>query len=322
MARPLRIEFSGAWYHVMNRGAGFRDVFHNDKHRGLFLDVLGELDRMFRTQTHAYCLMDSHYHLLVHTPDGNLQRGMRHLNGVYTQRYNRMEETDGPLFRGRYKAILIEPDSYLLNVSRYIHLNPVAAGLVERASDCPWSSYGGYIGSTSAQEWLHTQFILSMIGQRHRRERYRSFVETGIDHETAAYYNKRKSSSILGSDTFRKDMLSKLKATAEIPETRRVVSASSLSLIINIVAEIFSVPSKSLMQVSRGRGSNNPGRRAAIYVARRIAGIPLNEIALYFDIGHYASVSGIVTRFQKAIEADPQLGNTMDEIAKKIKAKI
>ena len=92
MSRPLRIEYSGAWYHVMNRGAGYRNIYHEDNHRFLFLDLLSEIDRMFRVETHGYCLMDNHYHLLLHTPEGNLQRAMRHLNGVYTQRYNRSKE--------------------------------------------------------------------------------------------------------------------------------------------------------------------------------------------------------------------------------------
>ncbi len=112
MARPLRINYPGAWYHVMNRGGGYRTIFNDDHQRCVFLELLADLNRMFRLEFHAYCLMDNHYHLLAHTPEGNLQRGMRHLNGVYTQRYNRIEKTDSPLFRGRYKAIVIEPDAY------------------------------------------------------------------------------------------------------------------------------------------------------------------------------------------------------------------
>ena len=119
MSRPLRIEFPSAWYHVMNRGAGYRDIFNNDIHRMIFADLLSQITKMFQVEIHGVCLMDNHYHLLIKTPKGNLQRAMQHLNGVYTQRYNRLENSDGPLFRGRYKAILIEPDAYLLNVSRY-----------------------------------------------------------------------------------------------------------------------------------------------------------------------------------------------------------
>ena len=144
---------------------GHRAIFNEDQHRRLFLKLFGELNRMFREETHAYCLMGNHDHLLNAHPVGNLQRRMRHLNGVSTQRYNPIENTDGPPFRGCHKAILIEPDAYSLNVRRYIHLNPVAAGLVERASDFPWSSYGEYVGKAPAPYWLNE--IASNFGMIH-----------------------------------------------------------------------------------------------------------------------------------------------------------
>lgn len=322
MARPLRIEFPGAWYHVMNRGAGYRSIFSQDEHRSLFLDLLGEVSRMFRVETHAYCLMDNHYHLLVHTPEGNLQRGMRHLNGVYTQRYNRMEKTDGALFRGRYKAILIEPDAYLLNVSRYIHLNPVAAGLTEKAADFPWSSFRTYVGEALAPEWLRCDFVLGMIGQRRQQERYRSFVEAGMDEVTETFYSEGKRSPIFGSDGFRAGMLSNRAADPEIPEIRQAVSRPSLALIVAAVAEVFSVKEEQILQQSRGRGRKNTARSAALYVARKIAGFSLHEIVSYFGLGHYASVSGAVTRFQKAIAEEATLEKMITRVADKIKTKI
>ena len=233
-----------------------------------------------------------------------------------------MKKTDGSLFRGRYKAILIEPDAYLLNVSRYIHLNPVVAGLVERASDYPWSSYRAYVDKELAPEWLHSHFLLAMIGQRHRRERYRSFVEAGIDEETATFYGKKKLSPILGSDVFRERMLSNLEDNPEIPETRQALASPSLSLIVTAVVKKFSVPEESITRGARGRGKRNPGRTVAIYIARKIAGYPLSETASYFGLKHYASASGIVTRCRKALEIDTKLANTIDDIVKEIKAKI
>ena len=133
MARPLRIEYPGAWYHVMNRGVDRQPIFLHDAHRESFLSLLSDISRSYQVEIHAYCLMNNHYHLLVRTPLGNISRAMRHLNGVYTQRFNSMEKRDGSLFRGRFKAILVEADEYLLRLSRYIHLNPVAAKLVKRA---------------------------------------------------------------------------------------------------------------------------------------------------------------------------------------------
>jgi REP-associated tyrosine transposase len=203
MSRPLRIEFPGAWCHVMNRGAGYRNIFTNDTHRLLFLDLLSQITKMFQVEIHGFCLMDNHYHLLIHTPEGNLQRAMRHLNGVYTQRYNRLEDTDGPLFRGRYKSILIQPDAYLLNVSRYIHLNPVAAELTPYAQEYQWSSYLAYIGVEATPEWLQTKFVLNMGGEYQQRKFYRLFVEKGVDEETQTFYGKKKFPAVMGSDYFR-----------------------------------------------------------------------------------------------------------------------
>ena len=146
MSRPLRVEFPGAWYHVMNRGAGRKNIFRQPEHRQLFHDLLMEIRSVYGWEVHAYCLMSNHYHLLLHTPLANLGRAMRHLNGVYTQRFNRSVKTDGPLFRGRYKAILVDADNYLLQVSRYIHRNPVEAGQPQWMQDLLWTSYPVYVG--------------------------------------------------------------------------------------------------------------------------------------------------------------------------------
>ena len=164
MSRPLRIIYPGAFYHIMNRGAGYGEIFDNDLHRQIFLELLGELHETFKVNIHAYCLMDNHYHLLLETPLANLSRAMRHLNGVYTQRYNRDTKSDGQLFRGRYKAILVDVDTYLLNVSRYIHRNPIEAGIVRKAEKYVWSSYPAYIGKVNRPSWLTTKLTLSMIG--------------------------------------------------------------------------------------------------------------------------------------------------------------
>lgn len=141
MARPLRIEFAHGLYHVTSRGDGREDIFLEDADRELFLEVLSESVDRFNWVIHAYCLMDNHYHLLIETPDGNLSQGMRQLNGVYTQRFNRKHKRVGHVFQGRYKAIIVQKDSYLLELARYIVLNPVRAEMVRTAREWPWSSY-------------------------------------------------------------------------------------------------------------------------------------------------------------------------------------
>jgi putative transposase len=124
MARPLRIEYPGAYYHVMNRGLSHRDIFLEDKGRESFLDLLSDITRLWKVEIYAYCLMNNHYHLLLSTAAVGLSRAMRHLDGIYTQKFNRVHHRDVPLFRGRYKAILIDAEAYFLSVVRYIHRNP------------------------------------------------------------------------------------------------------------------------------------------------------------------------------------------------------
>ena len=160
MARPLRIEFAGALHHITSRGNSRDPIFLRDSDRELFMLVLKESCELFNWSVHAWCLMDNHYHLLVETPDSNLSKGMRYLNGVYTQRFNSLEKTDGQLFRGRYKAILVEDSSYLLCVSRYIHLNPVNAEVVDSLEKYSWSSYGAFIGNDIVPKWLVVKKIL------------------------------------------------------------------------------------------------------------------------------------------------------------------
>jgi REP element-mobilizing transposase RayT len=156
MARPLRIEFPGAVYHVTSRGHRREPVFRDDDDHQLFLDVVAEAMDRFDAQVLAYCLLDNHYHLVLHTRRGNLSRLMRHVNGVYTQTFNRRHDVEGHLFRGRFKAILVDRDAYLLTVCRYVERNPVAAKLVKAPGNWPWSSYLAHAGEAPTPVWLDT----------------------------------------------------------------------------------------------------------------------------------------------------------------------
>ncbi|MBU1687677.1 MAG: transposase, partial [Proteobacteria bacterium] len=163
MSRPLRIEYSGAWYHVMNRGRRSEKIYFNDADRNAFVKVLQEASELWNFKISAYCLMSNHYHMLIQTPDGNLARGMRHINGVYTQRFNRRHNKEGQLFRGRYKAVLVEDDSHLLEVLRYIHRNPLRAGIVKALGDYRWSSHQGYLSPAKKWSWLHKDGLLTRL---------------------------------------------------------------------------------------------------------------------------------------------------------------
>ena len=156
MARDLRIQFEGAWYHVMNRGINRQHIFFNDSHRVYFLNLLGEVVKIYGVEIHAYCLMSNHYHLIIHCPRGNISAAMRHLNSRYAQKVNISMRRDGPLFKGRFKSVLVGADDYLLQLTKYIHRNPIEAKIISNAGDYNWSSYTAYIGVVKPLPWLTT----------------------------------------------------------------------------------------------------------------------------------------------------------------------
>mgnify|MGYP000468063423 FL=1 len=206
MARPLRIEFSGALYHVTSRGDGREDIFIDDSDRQIFLAVLQQVYERFNWQCYSYCLMSNHYHLLINTPEGNLSQGMRQLNGVYTQRFNRSHNRVGHVFQGRYKAILVQKDSYLLELSRYIVLNPVRAGMVRFAKDWPWSSYRSTAGISTCPPWLHADWLLAAFAKRKNKavEQYCVFVAEGKNQPSP--WKQLKNQIYLGDDDFVDEM--------------------------------------------------------------------------------------------------------------------
>jgi len=188
----------------MNRGRRGEDVFSDKKDYELFLAILRESAEMFGVRIAAYCLMPNHYHLLLQTPSANLSRVMRHVNCVYTQRYNRSRQVDGQLFRG-YKSILVEEDSYLLELLRYIHRNPVRAGMCDSIMQYPWSSHHAYLSAAKKCEWLHKRFLLEMFSHRpaNAKRQYMEFVE-GEDSDlvVAGFFGRKNLATIFGSQDF------------------------------------------------------------------------------------------------------------------------
>lgn len=200
MPRPLRSDFAGAFHHVMNRGAARADILGADSDRDLFLAFVAEAAQKYALQVHGYCLMSNHYHLLLRSLDGRLAEGMRHLSSCFTQTVNYRRGRDGPLFRGRFASVRIAHDAHLVQASRYIHLNPVAAGLARRAEDWRWSSAGAYTGHVAEPRWLTAGFILSLFDASNRaREKYRAFLDEGVDSKTRQFYIDARMSGQLGS---------------------------------------------------------------------------------------------------------------------------
>jgi REP-associated tyrosine transposase len=215
MARPLRIEFSGALYHVTSRGNARQPIFLDDRDRSFFLNRLGEVVRSHEWQCHSYCLMPNHYHLLVETPEPNLSRGMRRLNGRYSQRFNRRHDRVGHVLQGRFHAVLVERETHLLELARYIVLNPVRAGLVASADEYPWSSLRATLGLDPAPTWLEADQMLGRFGSR---ARYRAFVLEGV---TAGSPWSALRGVVLGSDEFVQRLAHRIDRRSLEPEFSR-----------------------------------------------------------------------------------------------------
>src|SRR4030067_3428811 len=211
MARPLRIQYAEAVYHITSRGNARRSIFKDDKDRGMLLNILEEVNDRYHWLCHAYCLMNNHYHLVIETPEGNLSKGMRQLNGVYTMRFNKRHKRVGHIFQGRYKAILIQKDSHLLEVSRYVVLNPVRAKAVTGAKEWRWSSYSATCGRDKLHPCLTTDWILGQFAKHKRtaEKKYKEFVEAGIGEKET--WKSVKGQSILGSDEFVEKLIGNVK---------------------------------------------------------------------------------------------------------------
>jgi len=221
MTRPLRIEYPGAVYHVTSRGNEKKPVFKDNQDRLNFLNTLQHANKRYNWICHAYCLMTNHYHLLIETPDGNLSIGMRQVNGVYTQFFNNRHGRTGHLFQGRYKAILIQKDSYLLDVCRYVVLNPVRAKMVETPVAYPWSSYLATAGSAKIHPCFTTEWILGQFsGKRGKAEQeYRKFVSRGIGKRPI--WTDVRGQAILGEEAFVNRFVDHLRKQKEVPEITR-----------------------------------------------------------------------------------------------------
>jgi len=274
MARPLRLEFAGALYHVTSRGDRREAIYDSDSDRQLFLDVVGAVWERFNWQVHAYCLMTNHYHLLVETPDGNLSKGMRQLNGVYTQRFNRICGRTGHVFQGRYKAILIQKEVYLLEVARYVVLNPVRARMVRTPAEWPWSSYRAMCGEVQVPQWLETSVILSAFSDIEATavDSYVDFVAQGARQPSP--WEHLRNQVFLGSEAFVESMQRKVprnRNLSEVPQARQRPVAQPLAVYAR----------------------ENPTRDEAILAAYQSGGYTLRDIGDYFDI-HYSRVSKIL----------------------------
>jgi len=272
MARPLRLELSGGLYHVTARGDRREAIYLCDDDREAWLSQFGGVCRRFNWVCHAWCQMTNHYHIVVETPEANLSRGMRQLNGVYTQHINRTHRRVGHVFQGRYKAFLVERGSYLLELARDVVLNPVRAGMVNDAGDWPWSSYRAMIGKAERPEWLHTDWLLREFGRSRARATagYRDFVRAGVGLPTI--WEGLRGQVFLGSDAF----VDRIKG--ELPD-----------------GDLREVPRVQRRPLSRGLSdyAQQRERKRAMADAYLSGNFTMKEIAEHFGV-HYSTVSRAV----------------------------
>ena len=319
MSRPLRIEYPDAWYHVMNRGRRSEAIFQDDDDYRRFTELLQEGSAMWNVRIAAFCLIPNHYHLLVRTPDANLSRFMRHLDGVYTQSFNRSHNSDGPLFRGRYKAILVEADTYLLELVRYIHRNPLRAGLLTRLEKYPWSSHRGYLSRSKTWGWLHKEFALSVLSETkgNQAAAYREFMAEPESVELTELLAQRNFPSVLGSRAFIdwvKAAFQNRTDRHEIPDSR--VLAPGLEAIQSAVCANYAIDRNQLL--SRRRGVTNEAANVAIYLSRRLSGETLTAIGKAFRLENYSSVSSVVSRIKDGMRNDRRLKRRVDAIERQL----
>jgi REP element-mobilizing transposase RayT len=278
MARPLRLELSGGLYHVTSRGDGRDDIYLSGEDRNTWLEVLGQVCARFNWVCHAWCQMTNHYHFLVETPEANLAQGMRQLNGVYTQYFNRAHRRVGHVFQGRYKAILVERDSYLLELARYVVLNPLRAKMVRRLEAWPWSSYLATCGQAPSPAWLQTDWILGQFGQRRSSAiaKYVSYVHEGA--RLPSIWTQLQGQIFLGPEAFVQKMQAQIgqkSALDEIPRAQRRAITQPLA------------------EFERRYPRNEAMARAYLSGQHSMA-----VIAQHFDV-HYSTVSRAVRSYEK-----------------------
>jgi len=282
MARPLRLEYEGAVYHVTSRGNAREDIFLYERDRAQFLKIFGDVVARYGWICHAYCLMTNHYHLLIETPEANLSRGMHLLNGVYTQWFNHRHERVGHLLQGRFKAILVEKESHLLELARYIVLNPVRAKMVRSVRDWPWSSYRATSGQSDVPEFLTADWVLSQFDSDRvcAIRAYRRFVREG---KGVDVWEELRAGMFLGTDAFMKQLkplLAEKPVDPEILRGERFAARPSLE-------DLFSGI------------SDEATRNERIHQAVRVHHYTLREVGDSLGL-HFSTISLIAKRVDEA----------------------
>lgn len=324
MARPLRIEFAGALYHVTARGNERKAIYRDDRDRHRFLRILADIVEHFHLLLHAYVLMGNHYHLLVETLEANLSQAMHDLNGTYAQGFNRSHRRVGHLLQGRYKAPLVQRDAYLLELSRYIHLNPVRAGIAARAHDYTWSSARAYLGRSATPEFLTVAEVLGHFGRHlsRARQRYGAFLEDGTRQSPPSPLDNVVAQTLLGNAEWVEAMRQRIEVCVstgrlardiggELPAMRQLRLRPTLD---QVVAAVAAATATTPQQIYR-RHSRTRGRAVAIYLANKHAGMAQKAVGEAFGIRCFA-VSKVVVYVERAVRSDDALRRLLLRVTK------
>ena len=317
MARPLRIEFAGALYHVISRGNERRPIVRDDADRHKRVAWLRRTVEIHGWRLHAFVLMGNHEHLFVETPEANLSAGMQQLNGSYSGYFNRRHRRSGHLFQGRFKGHLIEEEGHFLQVSRYIHLNPVRARLVERPEQWPWGSCPGYVRAARQLDWICYDRVLGEFGRQgsQARRAYGRFLRAGMDQPPPSPFQSAVGGLIVGSSAFVdriRRLLDDRPEEPELPQLKQVRRRVELSAIIAAVADSFGVDPA---RCSAGRRSDGAARAVAAYLARRSFGHPAGQTARALGYRDHSGVGRAVRRIE---QSTPQLKDTVRQLESRL----
>jgi len=319
MARPLRVEFEGGFYHVTARGNQRQPIYRDDADRPIFVGLLAKVVEQFELRLHAYVLMRNHYHLLIELTEPNLSRAMRQLNGTYTQAFNRRHRRVGHLLQGRYKAILIDRDAYLVELSRYIHQNPVRVGDVQKAAEHPWSSAAAYVGKRPVPPFLVVEEVLRQFGRRRREaaRRYAEFLQEG----SQGPWKKVTAQTLLGGANWLKRMQVRIErelelreSDTEVPAVRALRRRPTVKAVVASVARRLGVDPEAIMR----KGARGTRREVAMYVAWRVCGLTQREIGGCFGVSGYA-VSRAIALVTREAQAEPRSAHIVNSLITSLK---
>ena len=321
MARPLRIEYPGAFYHVISRGISREDIFRSERDKEKFLEYLEKISERFSIIIHTYCLMSNHYHLLIETPEPNLSKSIQWLNVSYAINFNRKYKRSGHLFQGRFRAILIDADAYLKQLSRYIHLNPVKANLVSAAGQYRWSSYPAFVGKLTPPMFLETGWLLSNFGNSRRvaQKNYKDFVEK-VNIKTLTNPSKHITEGVILGDTdfvnwIKDTFLSERKDDKEIPQLRHLKPKVSLEAIVVQTSKELKCDVEDILKKGR---KLNKAREIAIHLARDLSGLSGKELGNYFGGVSGALISIMYNRIANESAKNKKLRNRIVRLRKRI----